>query len=133
MYTEDGGVTDTEKNMYLEAVKFYENELASINQEDSQDTDLCHKKAEILVALAETTQTLGDWNRALDYFNEAIGLNEFITDPEARVTLYWKAGNIYAERNEWESAMSNYNIALELSRKFEDTGIAEIYRGIGRV
>jgi tetratricopeptide (TPR) repeat protein len=133
MQTEDGSATQFEQNMYIEAVKFYESELSTIEKDESEDPSILQKKVEILVALAETNQTLGEITKALDYFNKAINLNEHITDPEARVGLYWKVGNIYAERSVWDSAMKYYDIALEMSKNSENIGIPEIYRGIGRV
>jgi len=58
-------------------------------------------------------------------------LREMRRKPET--ILFWKVGNIYAERNEWDLAMKHYNEALELSKTFENIKIPEIYRGIGRV
>lgn len=63
----------------------------------------------------------GNYELALHYFNKALSI-----DPNL-VGVIYNRGNLYSALHEWDKAIADYNLAIELNPQYYE---AYIHRGI---
>ncbi|MBM4248187.1 MAG: tetratricopeptide repeat protein [Euryarchaeota archaeon] len=87
-------------------------------------------RAEALCLKGRSDDILGDWDRALEEYREALPAL-----PEGRrAEVHYHIGWILQKRNEWEGAAGSFRDCLEVARAAGDgRGVARAYHGLGRV
>ena len=87
-------------------------------------------EAEVLFLKGRSSDLLGDWDRALERYREALAsLAE-----DRRSEVHYAIGWILQKRNQWEGAAASFQKCLELATARGDLGgIARAYHGLGRV
>ena len=80
----------------------------------------------------------GDYNKALDFYNKALEIQEKVLGEEHSDTTcsYNNIGNVYNDLGNYDKALKNHNKALEIRKKIlgeEHTDTASSYNNIGNV
>lgn len=70
-------------------------------------------------------------NTGLKYFYDALHLNEQLGDSLEMMYVFYNIGQTYWDINKPDSALSYYSMALEISKKFQNTYAGRIYNDIG--
>lgn len=86
--------------------------------------------AEVMFLKGRTSDIVGDWDRALELYSEALSsLGE-----ERRAEVHYHIGWIQQKRNMWEGAAQSFRKCLEISQaRGDQRGLARAYHGLGRV
>ncbi|UCE37062.1 MAG: tetratricopeptide repeat protein [Thermoplasmata archaeon] len=92
------------------------------------------KKLAVVAKLGEIHSTIGEWDKSLDYFKEALNLSQRLGDELEMAKAYRSTGHIKQNKGEYDEALENFKLGLEISEKLTDIhGLADTYRGLGRV
>lgn len=98
-------------------------------------------RAEILFQLAMVTYALGDWQRAVHYYQHSLTLQEQIGNKGRKATLLNNIGRAYDENGDQENALYYYKRALDTALEVDNTltraaalhNIAGVYSNLGDV
>jgi tetratricopeptide (TPR) repeat protein len=89
---------------------------------------------EILILMGNAHTVLGEWKKALKFFNEGIDFAKINNIEKVRIRALCESGHILEEQNELKKAKEFFQMGLNLSLGIEYTqGLSESYRGIGRI
>ena len=80
-----------------------------------------------LIAAGEKARTMAAWDEAADYFGHAVALSKDI-DVGERAQLLWRLGEAQGGKGDWEGAVTNLRVAMDL---FQETGDIENMAWIG--
>lgn len=91
--------------------------------------------ARALNSLAIASQYyLGDYDRAIEYYREAIALNEQLNRHIGLANNYYNLGDTYYSRGDHITALKHFFAALTVFEKLRDTvGIQDCYNSIGNI
>ena len=103
-----------------EALRHYKNALNFIGE----TTD---KRMGVLISIGDIYDLLGEWDNALNFYEEAMG-NE-----KKKADCYLRIGNIYRKRDEWDKALKYYNKSMALYQDIQDIIPPELYSGVGHI
>ena len=87
------------------------------------------------------SRNLGEPQKALDYYNQALALRRAVSDRGGEATTLTNAGTVYAELGELQKALDYYQQALPLRRAVSDRGgeaatltnIGDVYAALGEL
>ncbi|UCG69435.1 MAG: tetratricopeptide repeat protein [Thermoplasmata archaeon] len=89
--------------------------------------------AELLIVKGKASYMVGEWRRALLYYNKSSEIASMIGDKKLKVKAICASGHLLEEQNELDKAMKCFKKCLDISKNIEySQGIGESYRGIGR-
>lgn len=89
---------------------------------------------ELLFIKGKASYMIGEWKKALQYYTECSDLAAIVQDNELRVKTVCQSGYILEEYNELEKALDTFKNSLSISKNINYRfGIAESYRGVGRI
>ena len=92
------------------------------------------EKAEILSELGMISYYLGELDKALEYHEKALELNEGLGRKAGMASIYGNIGNVYQAKGELDRALDYYEKALELNEGLgRKAGMASTYGNIGNV
>ena len=83
--------------------------------------------------LGDTEYGLGEWDKALSFYYQAIELILYMRPFKVKIDIYRKLGKLKEDRSIWDEALDNYHKAVKISKKFNNEHLEKVYRGIGRV
>jgi len=91
-------------------------------------------KNELLLLKGDIFDIKGEWDKAMECYNQALTLNEGRKDEGLMAKCYLKIGGINEKRSEWDSALEDFDRCLNMSKKTGDVkGMADAYYGIGYI
>lgn len=77
---------------------------------------------------------LGEFNKALDYFAEALLLNRQLKNKNGIAAAYGNIGIIYYQKNDFDQTLEFFLKAFEITSELKDTvGIVRSYQNIGTI
>ena len=116
-----------------EAFEYYRCALDVVeSMKDSEDNK--KRKLEIIMTLGDNCYLRGEWDEALGYYKQALGLCEDVGDEKREAEVYRNIGRVHRNRNEWEKAITFFNIGKDLSQNIKDYHImADIYYNLGSI
>ncbi|MBU4256301.1 MAG: ATP-binding protein [Candidatus Thermoplasmatota archaeon] len=91
-------------------------------------------KDELLLLKGDIFDIKGEWDRAMECYNQVLMLNEGRKDEGLMAKCYLGIGHINEKRSEWDSALENFDRCLNMSKKTGNVkGVADAYYGVGYV
>lgn len=116
-----------------ESMKYYKIALDSLEKLDST-LENKGKNADAILNLGDIYRVTGEWDPALQQYENAAKISREIKNEEQEAKSYIKIGEIKSERNEWDEAIKNFEKGLKISEKNNDArGMGEAYKNIGYV
>jgi tetratricopeptide (TPR) repeat protein len=93
-----------------------------------------HRTAKILHNFGNLVINRGEYEKALEYYDRSLKINEELGDrPDVAGTLL-QIGNVYRNLGDYDKALKSYEQTLEISQKLGDrSGVAKSLHGIGNV
>ncbi len=86
--------------------------------------------AEAVFLLGRANDILGDWDRALEHYAQALSA----LPGERKAEVHYHIGWILQKRNLWEGAAQSFQSGLDIAtQNGDERGIARAYHGLGRV
>lgn len=136
-YSIEGGESAFRAYATKEALALYNLGLNSLRRLDdrlAEKHDYKEKKIEVLSKLGTLHITLGEWDKALDYYEQIISICDELKDNKRKSQTYLNIGWLYQRRSYWEEAQKNFRKSLGLADAIKDESIsAEAYHGLGAV
>ncbi len=121
-------------NVALELFKISLDSLRLLDEKLANTTHYKEKKIEVLSKLGTLYKTIGEWDKALNYFEQVIPVCDEILDQYTKSKIYMDMGWIFEQRNYYNEAKKYFEKSLELAKKIDDDYIlAELYQGLGTV
>jgi tetratricopeptide (TPR) repeat protein len=80
-------------------------------------------EAGILASIGNTYHHLGNYEAAIDYFQECLEILREINDLHLEAKLLWSMGNSYYNLENYEAAIESYNETLSIARQINDSPI----------
>jgi tetratricopeptide (TPR) repeat protein/DNA-binding MarR family transcriptional regulator len=109
-------------------------EFMNILEEFTMGNTPEESRADVMLLKAETLTITGDLKTALEYYNQALLLNDKIDAPIVKAKALRKIGHIFRARSDLNNAETNFKESLKISEKIRDHfGIADTYRGLGEI
>ncbi|MDI6916921.1 MAG: tetratricopeptide repeat protein [Thermoplasmatales archaeon] len=91
-------------------------------------------KNELLLLKGDIFDIKGEWDKALECYNQALKVAEGEKSEKLIAKCYLKIGNIQEKRSEWDVALENFNRGLDISKKVGTlNSLADGYHGIGYI
>ena len=91
-------------------------------------------KNELLILKGDIFDIKGEWDKALECYNQALALNKGRKDEGLIAKCYLGIGRINEKRSEWGVALENFDRCLNMSKKTSNVkGMADAYYGIGYI
>jgi tetratricopeptide (TPR) repeat protein len=89
---------------------------------------------EILIAKGRTYDIIGEWKKALNYYNESIDFASINNNEKIMIRAFCESGHILEEQNELKKAKEFFQKGIELSKSIDySQGMCENFRGLGRI
>lgn len=89
-----------------------------------------HARNDITFLKGRAADIVGDWDKALQFYGQALEPGE----EGRRAEIYYHIGWLQQKRNLWKEAAASFRKCLDTSRSRNDaTGEARAYHGLGRV
>jgi predicted ATPase len=136
-YSIEGGEKAIKSYANREALDLYNISLNSLRRLDEKLASTTHyreKKIEVLSKLGMLTKNMGDWDKALDYYDQIIPICEDIEALKKESRIYLEMGWIYQQRGYWQEAQNYFRKGLKLAEVNKDNIIVtEGYYGLGAV
>jgi tetratricopeptide (TPR) repeat protein len=110
--------------------------LSDLDEIDAKREDPLRdrKRLDALHKLGNISQTIGDWDDALRYYDEVLQLAKRVGDQGKMADAHKGRGHIFKRRSNWDDAITEFNAAIEISKKTNYAiGMADAYRGLGYV
>ncbi|MCK4819335.1 tetratricopeptide repeat protein, partial [bacterium] len=134
-YSIEGGEKAMRTYAHKKALKLYNIGLNSFRLLDEKLANTPHykeKKIEVLSMLGTLNRTMGDWDKALNYYEQIIPICEDLKDLERKSSTFLNIGWLYTQKNYWLEAEKYFRRSLELSEQIKDPYItSEAYQGLG--
>jgi predicted ATPase len=136
-YAIEGGEKAMRSYATKRALDLYNIGLNSLRLLDEKLANTPHykeKKIEVLSQLATLNKTTGDWDKALNYYEQVLPISDEIKDKQIKSNTLLDIGWLYLQRNYCTEAEKYFNKSLKLAEKIKDQNIiAEAYQGLGSV
>jgi len=136
-YSIEGGEKAMRTYANRKALDLYNISLNSLRRLDEKLANTTHykeKKVEVLMKLGTLNKTMGEWDKALNYFEQAVPICDEISDKDHKAGAYLEMGWIYQQRSFWTQAQSYFRKALAMAEEIQDDYIAsEAFNGLGAV
>lgn len=136
-YSIEGGEKAIKSYANKEALNLYNISLNSLRRLDEKLANTPHykeKKIEVLSKLGIINKTMGEWDKALDYFEQILSICDEIKSPQIKSKTYLNMGWIYQQRSHWQEAQNYFQKSLSMAKVIQDFNItAEAYNGLGAV
>jgi predicted ATPase len=136
-YSIEGGEKAIKSYASKEALNFYTISLNSLRRLDEELASTKHykeKKIEVLSKLGILNKTIGNWDKALDYFEQILPISDEIKIPQIKSKAYLNMGWIFQRRSYWNEAQTYFQKSLAIANVVQDFFIsAEAYNGLGAV
>ncbi len=136
-YSIEGGKKAVQAYATKEALSLYNLSLNSLRRLDDiliNSPDYKEKKIEVLSKLGTLHITLGEWDKALDYYEQILPICDELKNNKKKSQTYLNLGWLYQRRSFWEEAQKNFRKSLALAETIKDESItAEAYHGLGAV
>ncbi len=96
------------------------------------------KDEEMIAALCFNLGTivykLGEWDKALEYYEKDLKIFEKLGDVQGMAQTYGNLGLVYDSKGEWDKALEYYEKSLKIKEKLGDVqGMAQTYNNLGLV
>lgn len=92
------------------------------------------KKMDLLLKMGDTSDLIGKWDEALDYYQHSMRMGKEIGNDLGMAESYRRIGYMYRNKCEWDFAVKNFEKARRLSESIDDVhGMANACRGLGDV
>lgn len=116
-----------------ESMKYYKIALDSLEKLDST-LENKGKNADAILNLGDIYRVTGEWDTALQQYENAAKISREIKNEEQEAKSYIKIGEIKSERNEWDEAIKNFEKGLKIAEKGNNVKwMGEAYKNIGYV
>jgi tetratricopeptide (TPR) repeat protein len=102
----------------ISAVELYLNAISYYKQIDRPSKDQIKSLVLLYIPLGASHEELGMWNRALDFYFEALNLAEEHAFEQQKAMIYNNMGAIYYNRGEFEKAEDYFLKAIDINKKF---------------
>ncbi|MCK5559074.1 MAG: tetratricopeptide repeat protein, partial [Thermoplasmata archaeon] len=136
-YAIEGGEKAMRSFANKKAIELYHIGLNSLRLLDEKLASTPHykeKKIEVLAQLGTLNKTMGDWDKALNYYEQIPQICDEIKDPQQKSSTFMEIGWLYLQRSYWNEAERYFQKSLELAERIKDHFIAaEAYQGLGAV
>jgi predicted ATPase len=136
-YSIEGGEKAMKSYANNEALKLFTISLDSLRLLDEKLANTTHykeKKIEVLSRLGTLHRTIGEWEKALNYFEQIIPVCDEISDHYTKLKIYLEIGWVFERRNYYKEAKKYFEKSLDLAKNLNDDFIfAEVYQGLGTV
>ena len=136
-YSIEGGEKAMRTYANKEALDLYNIALNSLRRLDEKLANTTHykeKKIEVLSKLGSLNKTMGDWDKALNYYENVLPICDEISDSHKKASTYLEIGWIYQQRSFWTEAHNYFNKSLAIAEEINDKQIVgEAYNGLGAV
>ncbi len=136
-YSIEGGEKAIKSYANKDALNLYNISLKSLRRLDEKLANTNHykeKKIEVLSKLGILNKTIGEWDKAIDYYEQTIPICDEIKAPQKRSKIYLYLGWIYQQRSCWHEAQNYFRKSLSMAQVIQDSFIsAEAYHGLGAV
>lgn len=136
-YAIEGGEKAMRSYATKRALDLYNIGLNSLRLLDEKLASTPHykeKKIEVLSQLATLNKTTGDWDKALNYYEQVLPISDEIKEDQVKSNTLLDIGWLYLQRNYCTEAEKYFKRSLEIAEKIKDHNIiAEVYQGLGSV
>jgi len=136
-YSIEGGEKAIKSYANKEALHLYNISLNSLRRLDEKLANTKHykeKKIEVLTKLGILNKTMGDWDKALSFYEQILPICDEINKPQKKAYTYLNIGWIYQQRSYWNEASNYFQKGLGLAKVIQDNYvIAEAEYGLGAV
>lgn len=136
-YAIEGGEKAMRSYANKKAIELYNIGLNSLRLLDEKLANTPHykeKKIEVLSQLGTLNKTMGDWDKALNYYEQIPTICDEIKDTQQKSSTFKEIGWLYLQRSYWNEAERYFKKSLELAERIKDHFIAaEAYQGLGSV
>ena len=136
-YSIEGGEKAIKTYANQDALDLYNISLNSLRRLDEELANTKHyqeKKIEVLSKLGILNKTLGEWDKALEYYEQILPISDAIKSPQIKSRTYLNMGWIYQQRSFWNEAQNYFQKSLSMAKVMQDFNIsAEAYNGLGAV
>ncbi len=113
-----------------EAARYYRRSLDALEKLETNPRRL-RLEEEVLVSLGNVLYTTGEWDEAVEDFNEAIKLCEETGNDGLRALSHLRLGEIGEKRSDWTAAAEGLGRALEIYERIKDvSGQANVHRAL---
>ncbi len=137
LYSIEGGEKAIKSYANKEALNLYNISLNSLRRLDEELANTAHykeKKIEVLSKLAIINKNIGEWDKALEYYEQILPISDEIKAPHIKSKTYLDMGWIYQQRSFWTEAQNYFQKSLTISKVISDFFISsEAYYGLGAV
>lgn len=137
LYSIEGGEKAIKSYANKEALHLYNISLNSLRRLDEKLANTKHykeKKIEVLTKLGILNKTMGDWDKALSFYEQILPICDEINKPQKKAFTYLNIGWIYQQRSYWNEASNYFQKGLGLAKVIQDNYvIAEAEYGLGAV
>ncbi len=136
-YSIEGGEKALKSYANKEALNLYTISLNSLRRLDEKLANTDHyleKKIEVLSKLGMLNKTIGEWDKALDYYEQILPISDKINSPQIKSRTFLNIGWIYQQRSYWTEAQKYFQKSLAMANVIQDFFISsEAYNGLGAV
>jgi tetratricopeptide (TPR) repeat protein len=107
--------------------------IALLERFDERDLK-AYTYGETLILKGKAYTVLGEWKKALKFFNDSIDFANINNIEKLKIRAYYESGHILEEQNEFKKAREFFQKGLDRSRSIDySMGLSEGYRGLGRI
>jgi predicted ATPase len=118
----------------LELFNISLNSIRRLDEKVAETKEYKHKKTDVLSKLGALHITLGEWDKALDYYEQIIPICDEMKDNKRKAKAYLDIGWLYQRRSFWEEAQKNFRKSLALADAIkEESIVTQAYNGLGAV
>jgi tetratricopeptide (TPR) repeat protein len=79
-------------------------------------------------------QDKGEWERAIEYYERSLAIDEKVGDEHGMAPSFNNLGNVYYRKGEWDQAIAYYERSLAIDEKMGDEhGISTTFNNLGEV
>jgi CHAT domain-containing protein/Tfp pilus assembly protein PilF len=118
VYLNTGFFVEYRKGDYEEALKYYEKALKIYKKIRDK-----RNEADAYLSFGEIESDKGNYNDALKYFNKALRKSKNF--PEVLYNSYYGIGKVYKSKNDFESAIENFEKSINIIEKIRELQIKE--------
>lgn len=110
----------------------YADELKQRLEEITQDVIPLEDWIKVLVMKGDVSYALGEQRDAIIYYQDSINLNA--KDDYFKAHAFKNIGYIKSHEGNWNVALENFNESLRILKRLKEReGMADVYRGIGKI
>lgn len=106
------------KDSLPKAIAKFEEALSLL--QTSQSPSSKQLQALALLSLGSTYSSLGEKQKAIDYYNQTLSITPTLNNPQLEATAKFSIGVVYADLSQYQQALESYNQVLPIYRKIGD-------------